>query len=788
MITLEEYLGRYSKTEFLKTNDPTEYLEFLRTFKVDAKFKKFDIKYGNLFIYGVKYVDFLNNCIEYIIKNNIPNILSNGIKLKVVGFNNMPSDLLFDEITAHYVYLRDFVGWRILFSRIDPRILSDIFIHLKGFYYFKNNYFQVFGAGLNKTVRFPQYLKEGMLLDNSMMFINKKIHKPFNDLAKILSSNLNNLLDEIFEGSHSIDEKRLASLFSIVIKTHQRIKKFYYRSILLKYCGNEFEFNNFQNDCHHQAMHNIFSKSVKLKSILKSLIHVITKLFPIELFGNMNNRRLVFQNIERFVLLKNKIVIQRFFNKARFHLKAISWTNNLTDFLNFIKWLLNVFIAKFLGCIFHITTSTNVPNYYYFFYHEYWNLINQQYMDNHIKQHFFQISDTSDKQIINHKTFPKQNSLRMVCNLHISKSFRFGKVIPVKEILKSFQLQPPNIFEILDHFRNKNKDYYVIKFDIKNCFDSIPITKVYNIIDKFISPNDMFHFNKNNGRLIHNYKDSNSLNQAMNEKLYVYKNGRYLMKFKKSNFDIKTFTKPEIMDIVSKFLNDYVIKVNGELYARSKGIFQGSPLSPVFNCLFLDHLINGITLYENSKVIKYADDFLIISDSEIKSELIFTNFQAILARYDIQININKSEILQRNSKAEFINFCGLIINKDLVITKNYNNLKINLNLNLKNFVIYCYNLSSYRLTFLKKLQNDDNSSFINNFKNILTNAFKIIKQYLNLNNNVNKQKFLLKFFILFRHLAIKKVKYKRKNFLLKIVNESFSKNCAYHFNLNFYIA
>lgn len=84
--------------------------------------------------------------------------------------------------------------------------------------------------------------------------------------------------------------------------------------------------------------------------------------------------------------------------------------------------------------------------------------------------------------------------------------------------------------------------------------------------------------------------------------------------------------------------------LNGSLHERTKGIAQGSPLSPLLANLYLDSFDEAVAS-EGIRLIRYADDFLILTKTREDAERLAKEAGGILGRLGLRLSDGKTNIL-----------------------------------------------------------------------------------------------------------------------------------------------
>lgn len=84
-----------------------------------------------------------------------------------------------------------------------------------------------------------------------------------------------------------------------------------------------------------------------------------------------------------------------------------------------------------------------------------------------------------------------------------------------------------------------------------------------------------------------------------------------------------------------------------------KGLAQGSPLSPLLSNLYLDHIDKAFS-GKGSKIVRYADDFIILCKSEKKANKAHAKVQSLLRKIGLSLNREKSQVVSFNRGFRFL--------------------------------------------------------------------------------------------------------------------------------------
>ena len=115
-----------------------------------------------------------------------------------------------------------------------------------------------------------------------------------------------------------------------------------------------------------------------------------------------------------------------------------------------------------------------------------------------------------------------------------------------------------------------------------------------------------------------------------------------------------------LLHLIRQFL-DAGIMENDEIHIQEKGTSQGSPLSPLLANIFLDqldkqwkHSLLWMRNNGNAHLIRYADDFVILSDSN--PVRIQEKLDEIMQSIGLQLNAQKTRIVEAQDGFDFLGF------------------------------------------------------------------------------------------------------------------------------------
>ena len=107
-----------------------------------------------------------------------------------------------------------------------------------------------------------------------------------------------------------------------------------------------------------------------------------------------------------------------------------------------------------------------------------------------------------------------------------------------------------------------------------------------------------------------------------------------------------------ILQLILQWL-DAVIVDGNKRFRLSKGIPQGSPLSPLLANLFLDHL-DEMLLDNNFRLVRYADDFIVLCKTAEKANDALELTQEVLNGLKLSFNTRKTRVVDFNQGFHFL--------------------------------------------------------------------------------------------------------------------------------------
>jgi len=107
-----------------------------------------------------------------------------------------------------------------------------------------------------------------------------------------------------------------------------------------------------------------------------------------------------------------------------------------------------------------------------------------------------------------------------------------------------------------------------------------------------------------------------------------------------------------IKDLFSKTIKNGHI-LDGKFHERTKGLSQGSPLSPLLANLYLDTFDEEIGK-AGVRMVRYADDFIILTKTREEAEAVLTRTESVLSEIGLKVKKEKTSIRAAKDGFQFL--------------------------------------------------------------------------------------------------------------------------------------
>lgn len=464
-----------------------------------------------------------------------------------------------------------------------------------------------------------------------------------------------------------------------------------------------------------------FEEHLKLASGKKNVIHfiaiMIEKLLPFQIYGSKQNKSVILKNIVKLINLPlhgSFPLIEATENFKLKHLDHLLGESRCADrqsvdilnvlYSNFFKWLLEVLVPDIVASFFYCSEISGTTE-IIFFKHSIWDEISKPFIKNYFKELLHENGQcrNHDSYLLsdyNHcrmrlvpKTAPCEFRLITVPSKGVDAEehleFRINQVrnvAPIQSVLKYLRMKKKTHFTKLSSIsgisdaisrfkRNLLEKFdilpnlYYMKFDIANCYDSVPRQKVIAVLKELLASKKDFYVRS------YTYFDSKKL--AVKVKKIVNE----IEEPKGSDIlidQVRTyhFTPADVLKAVEIEIFRTSLYVNDICFLRKDGLFQGSSFSALLVDLIYDDLLLHYKEFESkpnvdSLILRIADDFLVISTS--KTQIDDINRLAISGFKLYNASVKKEKIYlmsSQNSAEQHFTFCALRINiKKLEVLK-----------------------------------------------------------------------------------------------------------------------
>lgn len=452
--------------------------------------------------------------------------------------------------------------------------------------------------------------------------------------------------------------------------------------------------------------------------------------------------------------------------------------NRTIILVRFLHWFYSEFLNNLVGSFWYVTETSRGSGMELLFYpHLIWSEITTPWMTNYELNNLKDVTSTCNihGHNVNGKGFyhgklrliPKPNDFRLLCIPIKSKSSQFNHhmynyIYPVRSLLreklnkKSKTSKYPSchstveviikLKEFLKLSNRKGEKLFLIKFDMKQCYDMLNKRQTVIIVEKLLQDNTS---NKNTTYYFREMGKAKKLVSQFRSQFYEIKNKSSIDKLSpfnhssqnKENSTIldrsrtKVLTEKEVLQVVeSQIFLSAIIRLDQatlriSCYGRQRGVFQGFPLlgtlSEIVYCDLVETYFNFLPK-ENSVILRLADDFLVLSTDRIQCEKVrnlilkgFDETHGAIVNTDKTVTIN----LDPNSSSSEVLFTGFKFNPNtLEIDRTDPEIKIN-SKNLMSFK----SIFSYLLLYYKRKLRDSVFDDVDSFCTILNNVEVIIR-------------------------------------------------------------
>ncbi|QLQ80465.1 hypothetical protein HG537_0D04650 [Torulaspora globosa] len=479
----------------------------------------------------------------------------------------------------------------------------------------------------------------------------------------------------------------------------------------------------FNNLCPRPKSKDHLDAQTPKDQVLKFIIVVLEKLVTDELFGSKRNKAAVFRYVSKMLNLPLR---------GSLHIQEITACLKVKDFLifrppgdafsrhdfevanflmrSFTSWLFKMVIPAIISTFFYCTEISSLTT-TLFFRQDIWNEMSLPFLHDYLDN--FMIENTKCR---NHESYTLSKFNHHKVRIIPKKGKGEFRVIaiPMKgadsEECKVFQQNFRNVICpvqcVLEYLRNRRKTHFeklysvnqigthlakfkasllnkygeipklhYLRFDIISCYDFIPREKVLSVIRKTLM-NDCGFFVRSQSYydtkkgILRTRNVVNGCRKPKKEEVYID--------------NVRTFfvSADDLIHTVMTELFQSALSFNGKCYLRKTGLFQGTSLSALLVDLVYDELLEHYEIFHSSKeddtiVLRLADDFLILSTSELR--IARAREEVLNGFAEFNAEVKRSKLISSVGKApnQELSFCALDIDiRTLEISKSANSLGV----------------------------------------------------------------------------------------------------------------
>ncbi|KAG0021836.1 hypothetical protein BGZ80_001610 [Entomortierella chlamydospora] len=377
-----------------------------------------------------------------------------------------------------------------------------------------------------------------------------------------------------------------------------------------------------------------------------------------------------------------------------------SASNKQHEILNeFIYWLFDGFLIPLLKASFYVTDSSFQRNRVFYYRHELWHLIVKPAVSSIQEEMFIQMEPVNGSTSVGVRSMNQQlMNAFLVLGYERSRqlSQKTGSAMGMSDLYQRFKQVKKKLVKHppIDPNTLKSPKLFMVKVDIKKSFDSINQDKLLEIIDRTLKEDKyMIHRHSkvlpSNGRIMKRFLPRavapDEMGSFIGFAIDQAKMSKHAVLVDKASVVHTYESKRVIVNLIREHVGKNVVKFGKHFYRQTTGIPQGSILSPGLCRFFYDEMelnvLSELTNSHDSALLRLADDFLFISQSQEKAESFLKIMSDGHPSYGCYINEKKTIVnfdatlngtpVQKCPENDFP-YCGLLVNaKTLEIRVDY---------------------------------------------------------------------------------------------------------------------
>lgn len=731
-LSLIEYISRYHHDKEDQLNNilfPIGFQDFLNFTTIVQTPSKLTLPQSNG---TLSYLDLVDYIVSYLHLNKSDDVLLNGYSTPS-SQSHLGTRVVNPEISFLVNQLKG-VYWNQLYNSIGFDAYCSILLNTKCYTKQNGNYVQIWG----KRITFTHQAERLCLLKRNMLYKYRRgtyvNHHLLSDSISILSS----IFPHINTKNLPKSFRKLKKLLDKVIINHQTCDYDHIFSNLVPYS--------------EPLQQSILKNATELPRVVRFCLTIVGKVFPLETWGTKENKVQILhcfagylksRAFEKFYLNEAissiKITNINWLGRTQTITSKQDNENRIFVFSTFIQWVFTYFLQKIVRSFWYVTDSVASDQISLLYFPHYtWNRIQEEWLGDYISKYLVKVNlpiQTNKVDIITKYNFgrlrlvPKLNDFRLICvpsklaidvpkTLDENQKRRFNyeylyyknhiirparqllnfKLNEVKDFKRTFYSRCHSSRDIAIGIMNFKKELmvknhelpiiFMVKFDMKHCFDRLNQNKILECAEKLFADDD-----EDKLYFIRQFWETSASKKAMGKLKSLIADQQTLTDYdlvKPESFNSlypkviidrsKTLkiSKKRLIDIVKSQVFDSICMgvQENSLYRRKHGVFQGfALLSTLCDLVYDTMVLENFEFLEqsNSRLFRLVDDFLVFSTDFQKCEqVILILGSCTLQKYGAFVNAEKTDLVMEASRKSFLKFVGLNINTStLEINRTY---------------------------------------------------------------------------------------------------------------------